>query len=229
MPKSQSVSLRKGDCDTSSMTHIKRRRLVLLSLMWLGHLTVTILKWSLVASIDDTVVVPGSERSEKALGFRSRNPLAGMVWSATSLQTLGTFCLMWESLVSNHPRGLQFVVCTLLALSTILFTSAIACCYALYRIIDQLALNYTRGDGPQTLLILFILNVLCWLLLGFSCQLRQRSQDPQGPRAPAPTQANSRTFDATSLVDITCAHDANVAERRKSLERMKPSTTFRFV
>ena len=223
MPKSQGLNLERGV--KSSMTHEKRKLLVLRSFLWLGHLTVVILEWSPVASMDDTVVVLGSKRREKALGYRTRNPLAGMVWSATSLQTLGSLCLMWESLVSNHPRGLRFVGCTVLALSTILFTGAIACCYALYRIMGQLASNYTRGDGPQNLLILFILNLLCWLLLGLSHQLRQRWQ---GPRCPAQTnKVNSRPFDAKE--DMAREHRANVDKAATSLGLMTPSTKIGFV
>lgn len=125
---------------------------------------------------------------------------------------------MWESLVSNHPRGLQFVGYTVLILSTILFTGALACCYALYRIMGQLALNYIRGDGPRNLLIVLILNLLCWLLLGLSHQLRQRSQDP---RTPAQTKVNSLPFEAEALAR---EHSANVAKVAASLKHINPLT-----
>lgn len=200
------------------MTHGKRNELVRRSFLWLGLLTIAILEWSLVTSLDDTVVVLGNERSGKAVGYRSRNPLAGMVWSAISLQTLGTLCLMWEGLVPNHPRGLHFVGCTVLILSTILFTGALACSYALRRIMGQLAVSYTRGDGPQNLLILSILNVLCWLLLGLFHQLGQQSQ---GPRTPAQTKVNSRPFEVEALVR---EHSANVAKVAASLKHINPST-----
>ena len=89
----------------------------------------------------------------------------------------------------------------------------------------QLASNYTRGDGPQNLLILFILNLLCWLLLGLSHQLRQRWQ---GPRCPAQTnKVNSRPFDAKE--EMAREHRANVDKAATSLGLMTPSTKIGFV
>lgn len=218
MPKSQSVNLRTSV--TSSMTLGKRKWLVLCSIVWLSQLTIIILEWSLLASVDDTVVVLGSgSGSEEALSYRSGNPLAGMVWSAASFQTLGGLCFMWQSLLSGHPRALQFVGCAVLALSTILFIGAVACCYALYRAMDPLAVNYTRGDGPQHLLIFSILNLLCWLLLGLSHQLRQRSQ---GTRANAETKGNSRPFEAKGLADMSREHSANAATVAQTLEIAVP-------